>query len=307
MNEDLDNKRNPSESENGSDELNGNTSDHKETGDKPVNTDFTCSCKSRGKSAQRKRTDEQVGSSGSKRSTLKTMPFGSGKRSRGKALRTKDGIGNNVKKKNNWVLKFNCAKLKSGLSCPSSSFVETDLPESSVVCDSCICTGYRTTEEHHLGAGVVFESEPPAEHTSKALVKKGSCPLKNETRNNQIIDLSKLYSDDVTIEDNDKKAKLERAREIIEGIDPPPGFQPGQRIQLVCPTDLTLDNLTMLVQTHLGLQNGSLSGVSQIDVSLSPSAHRMVHTQVDYVHCLVPDLLQITACSFYWGNFFQFT
>ncbi|KAL0273494.1 UNVERIFIED_CONTAM: hypothetical protein PYX00_006141 [Menopon gallinae] len=219
------------------------------------------------------------------------MPFGSGKRSRGKALRTKDGIGNNVKKKNNWVLKFNCAKLKSGLSCPSSSFAETDLPESSAVCDTCICTGYRTTEEHHLGAGVVFESEPPAEDTSK-----------NEARNNQIIDLSKLYSDDVTAEDSDERARLERAREIIEGVDPPPGFQPGQRIQLVCPPDITLDNLTMLVQTHLGLQNGSLSGLSQIDVSLSPSVQRMVHTQVDYVHCLVPDLLQITACSFYWGK-----
>lgn len=27
----------------------------------------------------------------------------------------------------------------------------------------------------------------------------------------------------------------------------------------------------------------------------------MVHTQVDYVHCLVPDLEEITKCSFYWG------
>lgn len=26
-----------------------------------------------------------------------------------------------------------------------------------------------------------------------------------------------------------------------------------------------------------------------------------VHTQVDYIHCLVPDLLDITNCSFYWG------
>lgn len=24
--------------------------------------------------------------------------------------------------------------------------------------------------------------------------------------------------------------------------------------------------------------------------------------QVDYVHCLVPDLMQITNCSFYWGK-----
>ena len=28
---------------------------------------------------------------------------------------------------------------------------------------------------------------------------------------------------------------------------------------------------------------------------------RTVHTQIDYIHCLVPDLLQIAKCSFYWG------
>jgi len=29
---------------------------------------------------------------------------------------------------------------------------------------------------------------------------------------------------------------------------------------------------------------------------------RQAHTQVDYLHCLVPDLLDITKCSFYWGK-----
>ncbi|KAL0808725.1 hypothetical protein ABMA28_013154 [Loxostege sticticalis] len=33
-----------------------------------------------------------------------------------------------------------------------------------------------------------------------------------------------------------------------------------------------------------------------------PHAQGKVHTQVDYIHCLVPDLQQITACSFYWGK-----
>ncbi|XP_026331276.1 uncharacterized protein LOC113238647 isoform X2 [Hyposmocoma kahamanoa] len=30
--------------------------------------------------------------------------------------------------------------------------------------------------------------------------------------------------------------------------------------------------------------------------------HGKVHTQVDYIHCLVPDLQEITACSYYWGK-----
>jgi suppressor of cytokine signaling 5 len=29
---------------------------------------------------------------------------------------------------------------------------------------------------------------------------------------------------------------------------------------------------------------------------------RTLQSQVDYVHCLVPDLKSITACSFYWGK-----
>lgn len=33
-----------------------------------------------------------------------------------------------------------------------------------------------------------------------------------------------------------------------------------------------------------------------------PSSTAKVHTQVDYIHCLVPDLHEITACSFYWGK-----
>lgn len=30
--------------------------------------------------------------------------------------------------------------------------------------------------------------------------------------------------------------------------------------------------------------------------------HSIFIPQIDYVHCLVPDLRSITACSFYWGK-----
>lgn len=33
----------------------------------------------------------------------------------------------------------------------------------------------------------------------------------------------------------------------------------------------------------------------------SNSLSRNVHTQIDYIHYLVPDLLQITKCGYYWG------
>ena len=37
-------------------------------------------------------------------------------------------------------------------------------------------------------------------------------------------------------------------------------------------------------------------------LSSSQNEFGQVHTQIDYIHCLVPDLLNITNCSFYWGK-----
>lgn len=58
--------------------------------------------------------------------------------------------------------------------------------------------------------------------------------------------------------------------------------------------------------------SSSSSSSSGISVPLLPApstpdypplsaAPPTVHTQVDYMHCLVPDLLELTNCCFYWG------
>lgn len=55
------------------------------------------------------------------------------------------------KKRSNWVLKFNCAKSKSSKN--------TDIiPGQGNSNSDCVCTGYRRTEEHPMGAGIVFNS-----------------------------------------------------------------------------------------------------------------------------------------------------
>lgn len=54
--------------------------------------------------------------------------------------------------------------------------------------------------------------------------------------------------------------------------------------------------------SDFGIQAAALTALSQIDFTLIPNIERPAHTQVDYVHCLVPDLRSITACSFYWGK-----
>ncbi|KAK6623629.1 hypothetical protein RUM43_009481 [Polyplax serrata] len=271
----------------------------------------TCACiiKSKNKLGKtRKSVDDHQHNGNLKRNGLRTMSFVTKRRGRGKTIRTKEGYGDSAKKRSTWVLKFNCAKLKTGFHGSSSSFVESDIPQPNIVCDSCVCTGYRRTEEHHLGAGVVFEANAPTEDIGSSAPRRKSCPAiagtKTEEpppRSNPIIDLSRFNPEDFPIEDCDERARLERAREIAEGVEPPPGFQPGKHIQLLCPPEFTLDNLTMLFQTHLGLHTAAaLSALSQIDVNLPPAVQRIVHTQVDYIHCLVPDLLQITLSSFYW-------
>ncbi|CAG2161556.1 unnamed protein product, partial [Oppiella nova] len=35
---------------------------------------------------------------------------------------------------------------------------------------------------------------------------------------------------------------------------------------------------------------------------LSDGGCPQIHTQIDYIHCLVPDLMAITRCGFYWGK-----
>jgi len=55
------------------------------------------------------------------------------------------------KKRSNWVLKFNCAKSKSSKNADI-------IPGQGNSNSDCVCTGYRRTEEHPMGAGTVFNS-----------------------------------------------------------------------------------------------------------------------------------------------------
>ncbi|XP_030755975.1 suppressor of cytokine signaling 5 isoform X1 [Sitophilus oryzae] len=112
-------------------------------------------------------------------------------------------------------------------------------------------------------------------------------------------------------EDCDEAARIARAREIEQGVDPPANFRsvrrlqllcsdsesengqsqaPPRRLQLVCPPDLNVESLRALFQNHVTLRSCPLDTITGC------------HTQVDFIHCLVPDLLNITNCSFYWGK-----
>lgn len=60
-------------------------------------------------------------------------------------------------KSNKWVMKFNCAKKDRACT------------EDSRNMKCCVCTCYRRTDEHHLGAGVVFQQDSEAQCSGEGL------------------------------------------------------------------------------------------------------------------------------------------
>lgn len=217
-------------------------------------------------------------------------------------------------KKNHWALRFNCRpKSKSSKCC--------DPPEAApepveVKCDSCVCTRYRRTDDHHSVAGAVYDVEPvdqPEPYDDEAdnlsmhdnmLDFEGAFSAFHSFDNPHsqlvlpsfdegIMDLhADFIGEEFTNEDFEDRAYKERAKEIQEGIDPPPGFRPGLHLQLkeFGLPKTAIDNLTSLFQR------------AAITAFNSQDDHHRVHTSIDYIHYLVPDLLQITNCSFYWGK-----
>lgn len=236
-------------------------------------------------------------------------------------LLSKTTIGS--KKINHWVLRFNGSKSKSKNSKCCSDPPES-VPEPNVESDSCVCTGYRRTED--LGDGVVSDAEPipdPAENEeNKDELMQISDPMETDfdgayntynsfdafnnvhsdlvlpsfdVDDDDNIDMHSIVGEEFMNEDLEDRAYKERAKEIQEGIEPPPGFRPGLHIQLLqfSLPKMTMDNLTTLFQR---------AAISALTAPPDMNSSQRIHTSIDYIHYLVPDLLQITTCSFYWGK-----
>uniref|UniRef100_A0A182PHC1 Suppressor of cytokine signaling 5 n=1 Tax=Anopheles epiroticus TaxID=199890 RepID=A0A182PHC1_9DIPT len=121
-----------------------------------------------------------------------------------------------------------------------------------------------------------------------------------------------LASDDFSLEDCDERARIQRELEIREGVDAPPNFHPrrlmsggtiasgpaaNHPIAFIYSRDLMQRGLLMankLIQP--------LDAAGGVCVARSGFGRLRIHSQVDFIHCLVPDLQKITSCSFYWGK-----
>lgn len=74
-------------------------------------------------------------------------------------------------------------------------------------------------------------------------------------------------------------------------------------IAVTSPSDWQAQQQRFLMQQALLASSSAASGVPvrMLNHSQSPQALK-VHSQVDFIHCLVPDLQKITSCGFYWGK-----
>nr|CAG4644216.1 EOG090X0BEM [Lepidurus arcticus] len=272
-----------------------------------------------------------------RRSSFKTLSFGRRSRKKNKSdnsLTTE----RSDKKRKHWSLRLR-VKSPRATDRDESTLEEPSTSTTLVGCTSCVRSSQETPE--------------------------ATLPVVDDLASRiPVIDLSRFNPDDYPIEDCDERARQERAREIAEGVEPPPGyrphiysssdsplsspsalssstspsslvptnqfnFNPQQLSLLYTNNELNLDNLTALFHNSLTLigpslyASNALSTHVNLDWHLLPTHHyhppelcdilapsttsattvsRGVHTQVDYIHCLVPDLLDITRCSFYWGK-----
>ncbi len=124
------------------------------------------------------------------------------------------------------------------------------------------------------------------------------------------------------VEDEDDRLRERRRISIEQGVEPPPDaeihtFEVTAQINPVSKlgpklahgmTELAGDErATLLLQRCLD----TLDEASDLCAASPPLADRdsfktqngvhRIHTQIDYIHCLVPDLLRITNLPCYWG------
>lgn len=195
-----------------------------------------------------------------------------------------------------WGFKLGCRSRRTASS--AADPVASDHPTG---CPICICTGYRRTEERSVDAeATALRVTPPRSHAKFD---------------------GKYRGDEYQVDDWDERARKERAREIEEGVDPPPGFrsdgrpstssssssseeQPRAAVPSPQPLQQQLPELALALRNQLSFTSGNPESLSLPWEVLSQiwDVAPQVHTQVDYMHCLVPDLLGITSCSFYWGK-----
>ncbi|XP_038076209.1 suppressor of cytokine signaling 5-like [Patiria miniata] len=179
--------------------------------------------------------------------------------------------------------------------------------------------------------GVVFTGKAAAKQKGKA--SKNENDAQRPRRYTPVINLDEFNPDDYPIESEDDIQRVLREQEIRDGVDPPPGYQPHFFAEAEThpePSTKVTDAEKPYHHTSKLTETPSWNGCSAVAAaatpvvqgpshttaniydqygSLTPEGNyipRTVHTQIDYMHCLVPDQKSIMGSSFYWGKIDRF-
>lgn len=117
-----------------------------------------------------------------------------------------------------------------------------------------------------------------------------------------------------TVEDEDDRLRERRRISIEQGVDPPPNaqihtFEVTAQINPLYKLGPKLAHgmNELAGDDRATLQSQALEPLEEVPQPqgtverLEIQESFRIHTQIDYIHCLVPDLLQITTLPCYWG------
>ncbi|KAM4771532.1 suppressor of cytokine signaling 5 [Rhinophrynus dorsalis] len=152
------------------------------------------------------------------------------------------------------------------------------------------------------------------------LIKQHTAPV---SPHSSILD---TFDQSLSTEDEEDRLRERRRLSIEEGVDPPPNaqihtFEATAQVNSVYKlgpklapgmADLPADSGTTLqggCESEEDAPTLCLQSRRQKQRQISGDSHTQtnrqgawkVHTQIDYIHCLVPDLIEITSNPCYWG------
>lgn len=214
------------------------------------------------------------------------------------------------KRKGTWALKLGCHMRPRTMSNSS---------ESSSRCGSCICTSYKRTEDSVTsGNDSSNDDTTTAATASNTEMECLTLPRCSQSASREIEDqptitalqhLPMINAADLTPRDY-HSADLRHNQELNREI----WLNQTASFSLIS-TEFQLSELTLTFHRRVNLSvipylermNGGESFSTVVSRVCEKAVESMqtlptVHTRVDYVHCLVPDLLEIANCSFYWGK-----
>lgn len=191
---------------------------------------------------------------------------------------------NRRKKNNEGRKKFWTLKLRGKLHVPKRSTCNTNESDSA---EGIVCTSYRKPSD---------ENESGAEQSAGASAQPQEVFVTLRP-----INYDELYP----TEDIDQRRIRQRAQEMEEGIDVqsaciliPQPVESSSDEEYDCPQPSPQRNSYSSFPESWPY--GSFSMLPTHSNNLPPPTVRP-HSQVDFIHCLVPDIASITNCSYYWG------